>query len=141
MQLTRALAPVTDTRSRARGTAYFTSGAVVHFDPAGSFVYAVVRGSERLTPARWMAYASQAGDKPVTVAIFDAPTNPRHPNKIFTMRPFAYLSATLDVARQPLTVKNDAPLTLRWGAAAWDGRVDAEAVEKVYQAWVKNAAP
>ncbi|MGC4085853.1 MAG: SNF2-related protein [Vicinamibacterales bacterium] len=46
MQLTRALAPVTDTRSRARGTAYFTSGAVVHFDPAGSFVYAVVRGSE-----------------------------------------------------------------------------------------------
>ncbi|MGE3956913.1 MAG: SNF2-related protein [Vicinamibacterales bacterium] len=46
MQLTRALAPVTDPRSRARGAAYYASGAVVHFDPAGSFVYAVVRGGE-----------------------------------------------------------------------------------------------
>lgn len=46
MQLTRALAPVTDPRSRARGAAYFSSGAVVHFDPQATFVYAVVHGSE-----------------------------------------------------------------------------------------------
>jgi superfamily II DNA or RNA helicase len=46
MTLTSALAPVTDARSRARGTAYFNAGAVVHFDPQPTFVYAVVHGAE-----------------------------------------------------------------------------------------------
>ncbi|MFN7917667.1 MAG: DEAD/DEAH box helicase [Vicinamibacterales bacterium] len=46
MQLTRALAPLTDPKSRGRGAAYFSSGAVVHFDPQSTFVYAVVHGSE-----------------------------------------------------------------------------------------------
>jgi superfamily II DNA or RNA helicase len=46
MQLTRALEGITSSLSRSRGTEYFQTGAVVHFDPQPTFVYAVVRGSE-----------------------------------------------------------------------------------------------
>ncbi|HUR32371.1 MAG TPA: DEAD/DEAH box helicase [Vicinamibacterales bacterium] len=46
MQLTRALEPLTSLRSRLRGAEYFRTGAVVHFDPQPTFVYAVVHGSE-----------------------------------------------------------------------------------------------
>jgi hypothetical protein len=55
----------------------------------------VVRGDERLTPTKWCAFTAKADDKPVTVAIFDHPGNPRYPARMFTMaKPFAYLSAT-----------------------------------------------
>ena len=46
MNLTRALAPAASTKTRARGAQYFSSGAVVHFDPQQSMAYAVVRGTE-----------------------------------------------------------------------------------------------
>ena len=57
-----------------------------------------VRGSEKLTRATWCAVHGKADGKPVTIAMFDAPDNPRHPATWFTMNvPFAYLSATLDL--------------------------------------------
>jgi superfamily II DNA or RNA helicase len=46
MQLTRALEALTSPTSRRRGLEYFQAGAVLHYDPQPTFVYAVVRGSE-----------------------------------------------------------------------------------------------
>lgn len=46
MTVARALEPATDPKIRTRGSEYFRSGAVVHFDPQLTFVYAVVRGSD-----------------------------------------------------------------------------------------------
>jgi superfamily II DNA or RNA helicase len=46
MTLTRALTRHTSASARSRGAEYFSSGAVVHFDPQQSMAYAVVRGSE-----------------------------------------------------------------------------------------------
>ncbi len=46
MTLVQALTSDTTPTTRARGTGYFTQGAVVHFDPQDSMVYAVVHGSE-----------------------------------------------------------------------------------------------
>jgi hypothetical protein len=96
-----------------------------------------IRGSEKLTPARWCAYRSKADGKPVTVAIFDSPANPRHPNKFFTMRPFAYMAATLNLWKEPMTLKAGEPLKLTYGVAAWDGHIDAAEIEKTYQQWLK----
>jgi hypothetical protein len=99
----------------------------------------VFRGDERLTRARWCAYASRVDDKPVTVAMFDHPDNVRHPATWFTMaNPFAYLSATLNLHREPLTLKTAEPLELRYGVALWDGHVEAEKIEKLYQLWVSR---
>jgi superfamily II DNA or RNA helicase len=44
--LTRALAPFASNNARHRGAQYYDSGAVVHFDPQQSFVYAVVHGTD-----------------------------------------------------------------------------------------------
>jgi hypothetical protein len=127
------------------GDHYFGLGMrfVTSMDEEGEFVTSdnnegeSIRGSEKLTPARWCAYLSKADGKPVTVAMFDSPENPRHPNKFFTMRPFAYLAATLNLWKEPMTLKAGEPLKLSYGVAAWDGHVDAAEIEKTYQQWLK----
>jgi len=94
----------------------------------------VVRGSERLAPAKWSACIANN----VTVAIFDHPQNLRHPARMFTMNvPFAYQSATLNLWKEPFTLKE--PLDLRYGVAVWDGEQTAEQIEQVYRRWLKES--
>lgn len=98
-----------------------------------------VRGDERLVRARWCAYTAGANSKPVTVAMFGHPDNMRHPTQWFTMtKPFAYLSATLNLHEEPLTVTSDKPLALRYAVAVWDNRVGNEQIEQIYQWWISN---
>ena len=47
MTVAHALESATDPKIRKRGGESSSRGAVVHFDPQLTFVYAVVRGSER----------------------------------------------------------------------------------------------
>ncbi len=92
---------------------------------------------QRLTGVKWCAYTAKANGKPVTVAIFDHPFNLRRPAKMFSMTtPFAYLSATLNAWKEPITLKADQPLDLRYGVALWDGEVDKARVEKMYRSWL-----
>lgn len=98
----------------------------------------IFRGEERLVRAGWCAFRSHAEGKPVTIAMFDSPENKRHPAAWFTMpTPFAYLAATLAVHEKPLVLRGEETLTLRYGAAVWDGRPGTEEIEIVYQAWGK----
>lgn len=98
----------------------------------------IVHGSERLVAAKWCAYTAKAEGKPVTVAIFDHPSNPRHPNKMFTMTPpFAYLSATLNLWKEPLLLKAGGKLKLSYAVAVWDGETPAEQIESLYEKWSK----
>lgn len=98
----------------------------------------IVRGDERLTPVKWCAYTAKADGKPVTVAAFDHPKNVRYPAKMFTMtKPFAYLSATRNEWKEPITIKAGEPLNLRYGVAVWDGEVDKKVVEKLYRRWLE----
>lgn len=99
----------------------------------------IVRGDERLTCANWCALTAQADGKPVTIAMFGHPDNVRHPTQWFTMaKPFAYLSATLDLHREPLELIAEKPLVLCYGVAVWDGRVETDIIEKAYQWWVNR---
>ena len=110
-------------------------------DAAGAFVNSenkagdIVRGEERLVEARWCAYTAAVEGKPVTIALFDGPGNPR-PATFFTMaRPFAYLAVTLAVHKQPLNIENQKPLTLTYGVAVWDGKIGAGRIDRLYRAW------
>jgi hypothetical protein len=95
----------------------------------------LVRGTERVAEARWAAYTAKAGARPVTVAIFDHPKNPR-PGHFFTMTsPFAYLSVTLNVWKQPIEMAPDSDLDVRYGVALWDGQIKPEQVETLYEHW------
>ena len=128
------------------GDHYFGLGMrfVQSMDSGGRFFNAddkpgeIVRGDERLTPVKWCAYTAKAEGKPVTVAIFDQARNFRHPAKMFTMsKPFAYLSATRNEWKEPITIKAGKSLDLSYAVAVWDGAVDKKTVEKLYQRWLK----
>jgi hypothetical protein len=98
--------------------------------------FSSVRGTERLARATWCALQGQVEGQPVTVAMFDAPTNPRHPATWFSMNaPFAYLSATMDLEQSRLTITRDQPLRATYGVALWDGQIPAEEIERAYQTW------
>lgn len=130
------------------GSHYFGLGMrfVTSMDNVGTFINSsdasgatsvVVRGTERLTPVNWCACSGPVDSKTVTVAIFDHPSNLRHPARMFTMSgPFSYLSATLNLWKEPYVIKAAQPLTLTYGVAAWDGKIDAPEIEKVYQKWL-----
>jgi hypothetical protein len=129
------------------GAHYFGLGMrfVTAMDECGRFFHSeggkpgdVVRGSERLTAAKWCAYTASADGKPVTVALFDHPSNPRHPARMFTMCPFAYLSATLNLWKEPMTLRADHPLELCYGAALWDGQIEPAVVDTAYQRWAES---
>ncbi len=115
---------------------------VKSMDTGGRFTNAdgkpgtVFRGDERLLRSTWCAYTADANGKPVTVAMFDHPQNLRHPATWFTMtKPFAYLSATLNLHKEPLKVVSGKPLVLRYAVAVWDGRVEADRINQLYKRW------
>ncbi|MCP4639856.1 MAG: hypothetical protein GY851_05460 [bacterium] len=117
---------------------------VESMDKDGAFVLPegaegeLVRGTEYLTPAPWCAYAAKVDGKPVTVAMFDDPDNPR-PVLWFTMTaPFAYLSATLNYWREPLEIPEDGKARLRYGIAVWDGHVTAETIQTTCAQWLAS---
>ncbi|HOW65073.1 MAG TPA: PmoA family protein [Candidatus Paceibacterota bacterium] len=113
-------------------------------DIGGEFLYAdsetkteTVRGDERLARSRWCAFQGLCQGKPVTVAMFDLPSNPRQPATWFTMqKPFVYLSATMDVWRAPFRLSLPQPLAVTYGVAVWDGHVLASQVEVAYRKWL-----
>ncbi len=107
------------------------------FFNAGGKEGTVFRGEERLVQSDWCAYAATVDGKPVTVAMFGYPANPRHPTTWFTMAsPFAYLSATLNLHEEPLVMSAGQPLTLRYAVVAWDGRVGVEEIGSAYRWFV-----
>lgn len=125
------------------GSAYYGLGArfLVSMDSGGEFVNAEGKtGVEGTNDARsrWCAYRAKADGKPVTIVMFDHPDNPRHPATWFVMnKPFAYLSATLNLHKESLKLTADHPaLELRYGVAVWDGAPDAEQIEKLYRRWL-----
>jgi hypothetical protein len=96
----------------------------------------LVRGDEHVTPVRWAAVSAKADGHPVTAALFDHLINPRQPATMFWMsKPFAFLSATLNEWKEPITLKAGKPLDLCYGVAIWDGEVDKAAIEKLYKRW------
>jgi hypothetical protein len=127
------------------GSPYFGLGMrfVQSMDKGGTFLNADgktgVKGTNDARSA-WCAYSAAAGGKPVTVAMFDLPGNPRHPATWFTMdQGFAYMAATLNLSKEPLTIQSGKPLVLRYAVAVWDGKVEKATIDALYQRLVKLA--
>jgi len=135
------------TEVKLTGSHYFGLGVrfLESMDKDGKWIYpekksdpVVVRGDERLIRATWCAYTAIADGKDVTIAMFDDPDNSRHPATWFTMtQGFSYISATLNLWKEPLTLKANEKLSLRYGVAVWDGQVDANAIDTLYRKWVQ----
>ena len=121
------------------GSTYFGLGArfIESMDVGGHFQNADGKTGVKDTNDKrsaWCAYSAKANGKPVTVAMFDCPKNPRHPATWFTMDSrFSYLAATLDLSKRPLVVEADRPLELRYGVALWDGQVSTDQIHATYR--------
>ncbi len=143
---TRLEAPPGKSAVKLSGAHYYGLGMrlVQSMDKIGRFfnsdhAQGVAVGESQVTPARWCAYSARADGKPVTVALFAHPRNPR-PTHFFSMSaPFAYLGATLNLWKEPLELKAGAPLDLRYGVAVWDGDTPESEVEKMCHTWIKLA--
>jgi len=127
------------------GSPYFGLGMrfVQSMDKDGTFLNADgktgVKGTNEARSA-WCAYSASADGKPVTVAMFDLPQNPRHPATWFTMdEGFAYMAATLNLSKEPLKIQSGKPLVLRYAVAVWDGKVEKAQIDQLYQRVVKLA--
>ncbi len=126
------------------GRNYFGLGLrmVASMDQEGEFRNAegdpgeAATGSQRIQRGVWCAYTAHIDDHPVTIAMFDHPDNPR-PVSWFTMTaPFAYLSATLGLDQERLSLTEGQVLQLRYAVIAWDGRPSEEEIAAAYQAWL-----
>lgn len=111
------------------------------FNDTGKNNGEIVRGDERLTRCKWMAYTAKLAGKPVTVAMFDHPSNPV-PMTAFTMGdtgngPFAYMSATMNLHREPVKLKAEQSFTFQYRIAVWDGETAPEIIEKAYTDYVR----
>ncbi len=104
--------------------------------PAGSSTGRVVRSDETLRAADWCAATGEIDGKPVTVAMWDAPQNPRRAVWFTMTKPFSYLSATLNLETEPLDLKPGETLPLRYGVAVFDGTADAAQIEKARASWL-----
>jgi len=85
-------------------------------------------------PADWCAYATDV--RPARgVAIFDHPTNPRHPNTYFTL-PSGFLSTSL-VAIEDYALKKGDTLRLTYGILVFDGDLHRDFIDKQYRRWCR----
>jgi hypothetical protein len=84
--------------------------------------------------AAWCAYTG-AG---IGVAMFDHPSNARHPNPFFVMRePFGYMSAA-PTFRAPFEMARGGRLKFRWGVVTFRGAADAAALGREFEEWSKR---
>ena len=90
--------------------------------------------------ARWCAYWGELEEGgPGGVAIFDHPSNPRHPNPFFVMkRKFGYLSAA-PTFRDPLRVASGGALRLRYRVLAFMGTPGKTRLDSLYGSWVSES--
>ena len=130
------------------GSHYFGLGMrfVKSMDNASTFTFAdpnaaslAVRGDEKLTPSAWAACTGAVDGNTVTVAMFDHPDNPR-PALWFTMgKQFSYLSATINLWKEPLVVKAVEKLDVCYGVAVWDSKATREQIDAACRQWQKLA--
>jgi hypothetical protein len=72
-------------------------------------------------------------------AVFDHPSNPRHPAGMFTMTPpFACTAATLNLWKEPMTLKAGVVLELNYGVALWDGEAQHAGIDRLYRLWAQT---
>ncbi len=144
------LAPPAGAKSiKLTGSHYFGLGMrfVKSMDNASTFTFAdpnaaslKVRGDEKLTPSAWAACTGAVDGNTVTVAMFDHPENPR-PALWFTMgKPFSYLSATINLWKEPMVIKAGEELDVCYGIAVWDGKATREQIEEACRNW-RELAP
>jgi hypothetical protein len=95
-----------------------------------------------VSPAPWGAVTFDKPGQPATIAVFGHPTNTRGDAHFFTMaRPFAYLSATQRLDKEPLGYKQGDRWTLDYLVTVYGEKKDAQFLNQRAGEWKKQPAP
>jgi len=94
-----------------------------------------------VTPGPWAAVRFRAPDRPLTVALVGAPGNARGPAGFFAMRePFAYLSATQGLDREPLVYRAGERVALDYLVTVAPGLAGDESLDRLARDWAASRA-
>jgi hypothetical protein len=86
-------------------------------------------------PARWTSMTGKVGEREITLALMAAPANPGD-SRFFTMlEPFAYLSATQGLDREPLEYNPGDRYRLRYLLLLWSESKPPGFVQARYDSW------
>jgi len=95
---------------------------------------------EKVSPGDWCAVRCTIEGRPVTVLMLAHAANPR-PGEWFTMsKPFCYLSATLNLKKEPFTLAKGTSWTLRYSLAVLSTPADHIRLAGIAAAW-KDSNP
>ena len=98
--------------------------------------------------ATWVDYWGHVNGKAVGLAIFDHPTNPRHPTTwhardygLIAANPFGYSSFFKDQGRKgDLTIKDGSPVTFRYRFLFHPGGHDADKTKSAWETFAESTA-
>ena len=110
-----------------------------YFNAAGDVGVTQTNGGR----AAWTACTIHPSpNRPMSVALFDAPSNPRHPTAWLTRAAATdtLVVANLGLDTEPLSLAIGKTLSVRFGLALFDGSVDAERVAASYLDWYRLQA-
>jgi hypothetical protein len=90
--------------------------------------------------AKWCSYYGSMGEGKgvASLAMFDAPENPRHPTPFFVMNDkFGYMSAAPSF-HEGFSLKPGESLRFRWGVVALVGEPDRARLDAMYRQWASE---
>ena len=90
---------------------------------------------------RWMAYHGIAQNgRPVAIAMFSHPDNPRFPAFWCTRDQYPYLNPCF-ISKEDCTLRKEESLTLRYGVLVYQGQADTEEIELAWKSFVDSPHP
>jgi hypothetical protein len=103
--------------------------------PAWTFLDSEGRDNCNEKTARWVVYRGTAQNgQPAAVAIFDHPSNPRHPSPWQMRDHYPYLNPSF-TCREDYTLPAGESLTLRYGVLVHSGGVDSQELNRRWTAF------
>lgn len=102
-----------------------------------------VRNTERVTWAGGVACTGPVNDdRTVTVAMLSYPPHCSHITHWFTMSDsLTYMTATMNLYRQPIVLREGNSLDIKHAVAVWDGAVTEKQLRAASLAWRKTVEP
>jgi hypothetical protein len=97
-------------------------------------------------PAKWVCYSAEVDGKEAGVAVFDHPTNLRHPTTwhargygLFSANPFALQSFTGDKTQDgSYTIEAGDVLTFRYRVVIREGHLTSDGLDKLFAAYAES---
>ncbi len=94
-----------------------------------------VTGRQDVSAHAWEAVAFDAPGKPATIAVFGDAGNARGDTKFFAMKPFAYLSATQGLDKEPLVYRAGDKFELNYLITLYPALKSAPSLEERGKKW------